>query len=97
MSWNLIQQTQTGRIERNAARCPWMPPLQTYRLVYPLDRHSGDHLRVEIPFTYHNTTGRTVYHPPAGTPLPLESRVSNNFELRVPYSSPLRTSPCAVA
>lgn len=36
-------------------------PLQTDRLVYEMQRDSLDNLRVEIPFTYHNGTGKTVY------------------------------------
>lgn len=36
-------------------------PLQTDRLAYQLQRDSRDNLRVEIPFTYHNRTGKTVY------------------------------------
>lgn len=36
-------------------------PLQTDRLAYQLQRDGDDNLRVEIPFTYHNRTGKTVY------------------------------------
>jgi hypothetical protein len=36
-------------------------PLQTDRLEYQLQRDGEGALRVEIPFTYHNHTGKTVY------------------------------------
>jgi hypothetical protein len=160
----------TAPPDHGNAPLPVEAPLQTDRLVYQLQRDSGGHVRVEIPFTYHNTTGETVYlvncrgavppslekwqagqwvvawtpvllmclshpiviesdvvysdtlrvsaarqgsneypqfevpdlegtyrlvwpmpvheydfdNPPSGRPLPLESRISNNFELRAP-------------
>jgi len=37
------------------------PPIQTDRTSYQLQETVGRGLRVEIPYAYHNTTGKTVY------------------------------------